>query len=73
MSARDEMPAEHVERLLELTPKSSVRIDTNAKGQSQVKVSVYDGVTEEEMERLSALALKTYTDLQASTGRLARF
>jgi hypothetical protein len=65
--------AETSELLAVVTPKSSVRIDTNAKGQSQVKVNVYDGVTEEEMERLSALALKTYTDLQASTGKLARF
>ena len=71
MSSAD--TAETSELLAVVVPKSSVRIDTNAKGTSQVKVNVYAGETEEEMERISALALKTYTDLQASTGRIARF
>lgn len=61
-----------VEKLLtELGQRSSVRIDTNAKGQAQTKVSVYAGETEAEMERLSLIAFKIYEQLQEQLGTRA--
>lgn len=39
--------------------RSSVKCEQNAKGAIQVKVSAYDGVTVEEMQRLSDLAVDT--------------
>jgi hypothetical protein len=53
--------------------KSSVRIEQNAKGTAQAKICVYAGTTEDEMERISALAHKTYTDLLSSLGVLGKF
>lgn len=70
---RTQFTGEIMERMLELGQKASVRIDTTAKGQAQIKVSVCEGTTSEEMERLSALAHKTYVDLQVSLGRIAQF
>lgn len=62
-----------VERLLELGQKSSVKIDVNSKGFAQIKIAVYDGTSAEEMERLGKIAHKTFTDLQNSLGRIAKF
>ncbi len=39
---------------------SSVKISENAKGMAQTEVKVYDGVTQEEMQRLLDLAVDTF-------------
>ena len=40
--------------------KSSVEISTNAKQESQVRVKVYDGATQEALDVLRAIAVATY-------------
>jgi hypothetical protein len=45
--------------------KSSVAVEANSKGDAQAKVKAYDGVTAEEMDRLSALAVETFTATRA--------
>lgn len=40
--------------------RSSVKIEQNAKGNAQVRVSVYEGAAQEEMQRLKDLAIQTY-------------
>lgn len=40
--------------------RSSVKIDMNAKGLAQLKVHVYEDTTEEEMQRVKDLAIRTY-------------
>jgi len=70
---RTQFAGEVVERLVELGQKSSVRIDTTAKGQAQIKVSIYKGDTEEDLQLLVDLAVKTYTDVQSRLGRIAQF
>ena len=40
--------------------RSGVRIEMNAKGAAQVKVSVYEGTTIEEMQAVKDLAMQTY-------------
>ncbi len=52
---------------------SSVKIEMNSKGMAQPKVSVYDGVTPEEMARLGTLALATFNDLVNRLGARANF
>jgi len=53
------------ERLLEIAQRSQVKIETNSKGTAQVKIAVCAGETEQEMERLSLLALKIWESTQA--------
>ncbi len=50
---------------------SSVKVATNARGYTQVTVSCYDGVLEDEMRRLGELALATYDDVTAQLGKRA--
>ncbi len=52
---------------------SSVKIEMNSKGMAQPKVSVYDGVTEDEMKRLATLALTTFNDVTNRLGARANF
>lgn len=52
---------------------SSVTIDTTAKGLAVLKVKVVDGVTEEEMERLKNLAIRTYEVATRELGQRAEF
>lgn len=40
--------------------RSGVRIEMNAKGQAQVKVSVYVGDTEQDLQEAKDLAVRTY-------------
>jgi hypothetical protein len=40
--------------------RSSVQIDTTSKGFAMVRVKVYSGETEEELERLKNLAVTAY-------------
>lgn len=40
--------------------RSSVKIKTTAKGEATPETSVYEGTSEEEMARLSEVAVKTY-------------
>ena len=53
--------------------RSMVRLETNSKGIVQVKIAVYAGETDAEMERLRLLAVKTYDALQEQLGARARF
>ncbi len=39
--------------------RSSVKLDINAKGAAQPKISVYEGTTEEEMQRIKDIAIRT--------------
>jgi len=48
--------------------RSSVKIDTTAKGMAQVRVSVYAGETEAEMDRLKDLAVNCYEKTIAKLG-----
>jgi hypothetical protein len=48
--------------------RSSVKIETTAKGLAQVRVSVYAGETEQEMERLKNLAVTCYEKTIAQLG-----
>jgi hypothetical protein len=59
--------------LLEAAPavRSGIKIETNSKGFAQVRVSVYSGETEEEMERLKNLAVLTYEKTIAQLGARA--
>jgi hypothetical protein len=59
--------------LLEAGPavRSGVKIDTNSKGFAQTKVQVYEGTTEEEMERIKNLAVTTYQKTIAMLGAAA--
>jgi rare lipoprotein A (peptidoglycan hydrolase) len=73
MSEASSPSVEHLERLLELTQRSAVKIETNAKGMAQVKITVCAGESEAEMQRLSQLARTTYIELQQSLGRITQF
>ncbi len=53
--------------------KSGIRIETNSKGMAQVKVSVYDGVDEAEVQRLMDLAVKAYETVIARLGARANY
>lgn len=53
--------------------RSSVKIETSAKGMAQPRIAAYEGVTEEEMQRLLALAILTYETAIARLGARANF
>jgi hypothetical protein len=48
--------------------RSSVKISTTAAGKPLPEVKLYDGCTEEEANRLRALAVSTYRDLAQEFG-----
>jgi hypothetical protein len=50
---------------------SSVQLDTTSKGFAMVRVKVYSGETEEEMDRLKNLAVVTYNKTIAMLGARA--
>lgn len=52
---------------------SSVSIDTTAKGMAVVKVRAVDGVTEDEMQRIKDLAVRTYETAIRELGQRAEF
>lgn len=68
-----EAAPEHVERMLDLGQRSTVKIETNAKGMAQIKITVCAGESEAEMKRLSDLAQTTYVELQQALGTIAKF
>lgn len=51
-----------------LDVRSSVKVEANAKGFPQVRVSVYAGETEQEMERLKNLAVASFQKTCAMLG-----
>lgn len=53
--------------------RSGVKIETNSKGFSQVKVAVYEGTTEDEMQRVKDLAVLVYEKTVAELGKRAEF
>ena len=53
--------------------RSSVTIDTTAKGLALVRVKCYQDVTREEMDRLKDLAVDTYNKTLALLGARATF
>lgn len=53
--------------------RSSVKIEATAKGFAQVRVSCYEGVSGEEMDRLKDLAVETYNKTLARLGAKATF
>lgn len=59
--------------LLEAQPavRSGVKLDTTAKGFVQTKIAVYEGTTEEEMQRVLDLAVRTYETTVARLGARA--
>jgi hypothetical protein len=44
--------------------RSSVEVSRNAKGDAQLRVKLYDGVAEAEVDRLRGLATDTYRALE---------
>lgn len=57
---------------VEITARSSVKIEMNSKGMAQVKVAVYAGEEESEMQRVKDLAVNTYNvTIRALAGRTA--
>lgn len=48
--------------------RSSVKLSLNAKRETQVEVKVYAGETQEEVDQLRALAVRTYLDTMRDVG-----
>lgn len=75
-SQTDTQPVQRIADLAdvkEALQRSTVKIETNAKGLAQVKVTVCAGETDAEMERLQRLALRIYDETQTALGRRAKF
>lgn len=49
--------------------RSGVKIEESSKGFPQIKVLVYEGTTQEQMQEASDLALGTYRALKRQLGR----
>lgn len=46
--------------------KSSIEITQNAKGESQVRVKVYDGADQAELDRIRGIAVAAYNATRAA-------
>ena len=53
-----------VEHEQQTESRSSIALERNARGDCQIKVKLYDGVTETEVDRLRTLAVDNYRQLE---------
>lgn len=51
---------------VEIPRISSVKIDENSKQEPGIKIHVYEGATDEEMDRIRDLAVRTYDEMRAA-------